>query len=85
MEVDAIIDRLLGDLFLPLLLGVTAAFVYLAVLARVHQRTAALIVLGRECRRRRVDEERLEQQLGYSPRLGRYRRLEAEIARRLSK
>lgn len=83
MDFDAAIDRLLGDLFLPLVLGLASAFVYVAVLARAHQRTRTLIAIGRECRRRRIDEERLERRLGYSPRLDRYRRVEAEIARRL--
>lgn len=85
MDFDAAIDRLLGDLFLPLVLGLASAFVYVAVLARAHQRTRTLIAIGRECRRRRIDEERLERRLGYSPRLDRYRRVEAEIARRLSR
>ena len=85
MELDAVIDRLLGDLFLPLLLGLTAAGAYLAVLARAYQQTRTLMGIARECRRRRLEEEGVERRLGSSPRLDRYRRLEAEIARRLAR
>ena len=85
VDFDATIDRLLGELFLPLVLGLASAFVYVAVLARAYQRTRTLIAIGQECRRRRIDEERLERRLGYSPRLARYRRVEAEIARRLGR
>jgi hypothetical protein len=85
VDVDRIIERLLGDLFLPLVLGLAAAVAYLAVLARAHQKTRTLIAIGLECRRRRIEEERVESRLGYSPRLARLRRLEAEITRRLSR
>ena len=85
MDVDAAIDRLLGDLFVPLILGLTSAFAYFAVLARAHQKARTLLALAQECRRRRMDEELLERRLGYSPRLDRYRRLEAELARRLGR
>jgi len=83
VDVDAIIDRLLGDLFLPLLLGLASAVAYLAVLARAHEKTRALVGIAEECRRRRQEEERLEARIGYSPRLDGYRRLEAEVARRI--
>ena len=85
VDFDAVIDRLLGDLFLPLVLGLVSALAYLAVLARAYQRTLTLRAIGVECRRRLKDEERLEARLGYSPRLDRYRRLEAEVARRLGR
>ena len=85
VDFDAAIDRLLGDLFLPLILGLASALVYLVVLARAYQKTRTLIAIGQECRRRRLDEERLERRLGCSPRLDRYRRLEAEVARRLAR
>lgn len=85
MDVDALIDRLQGDLFLPLVLGLTAALAYLAVLARQHSRTRVLVLLAHACRRRIADEERLEERLGFSPRLDRLRRLDADLARRLAR
>jgi hypothetical protein len=85
VDVDAITDRLLGDLFLPLILGLSSAAAYLAVLARAHEKTRALGRIAGECRRRRLEEERLLGRIGYSPRLDRYRRLEAELARRLER
>jgi hypothetical protein len=84
VEINAILDRLQGDLFLPLLLGLASAFAYLAVLARAHQTRRTLVSIAQECRRRRMEEERLERRLGFSARLARYRRLEAELARRLA-
>ena len=85
MDVDSLVDRLQGDLFVPLLLGLTSAFVFLAILARAHQQTRLLAALARECRRRRKEEERVELRLGYSPRLDRLRRLEADLDRRLAR
>lgn len=85
MDVDAVIDRLLGDLFLPLVLGLASALSYLAVLARAHQKTRDLAQIALLCRRRRMEEEGLERRVGYSPRLERYRRLEGELARRLGR
>ena len=85
MDIDAVIERLLGDLFLPLALGVLSAAAYLAILARAHQRTRTLVAIAEECRRRRGEEERFERRVGFSPRLERYRRLEAELARRLAR
>lgn len=85
MDVDEVINRLLGDLFVPLILGLTSALSYLAVLARAHQRTRVLVEIALECRRRRMEEERLERRIGYSPRLDRFRRLEVELARRLAR
>jgi hypothetical protein len=85
VDVDLVIDRFLGDLFLPLVLGLTSALAYLALLARAHQKTRALAEIALECRRRRMEEERLERLIGYSPRLDRFRRLEVELARRLAR
>jgi len=85
VELDAVIDRLLGDLFLPFVLGLLSAVAYLTVLALAWQKTRTLVGIAQECRRRRMEEERLEVRLGYAPRLDRYRRLEAEIARRLGR
>jgi hypothetical protein len=85
VDVDEVINRLLGDLFVPLILGLTSALSYLAVLARAHQRTRVLVEIALECRRRRMEEERLERRIGYSPRLDRFRRLEVELARRLAR
>jgi len=85
VELDAVIDRLLGDLFVPLLLGLIAAVAYLAVLARAWHETRTLVGIAAECRRRRIQEEGFERRVGFSPRLDRYRRLEAEIARRLAR
>jgi len=85
VELDAVIDRLLGDLFVPFLLGLIAAVAYLAVLARAWRQTRTLVGIAAECRRRRSQEEDFERRVGFSPRLDRYRRLEAEIARRLAR
>jgi len=85
VDVDLVINRILGDLFLPLVLGLTSALGYLAVLARAHQRTRVLAEIALVCRRRRIEEEGLERRLGYSPRLDRIRRLEIELARRLAR
>jgi hypothetical protein len=85
VDVDALIDRLQGDLFLPLLLGLTAALAYLVLLAREHARARVLVSLAHACRRRIADEERLEERLGFSPRLDRLRRLDADLTRRLGR
>lgn len=85
MDVDSLADRLQGDLLVPLVLGLASAFVYLAILARAHLQTRTLAALARECRRCREEEERVELRLGYSPRLGRLRRLEADLERRLAR
>jgi len=85
VDVDSLVDRLQGDLLVPLLLGLSSAFAFLAILARAHLQTRALAALARECRRRREAEERVESRLGYSPRLGRLRRLEADLERRLAR
>jgi hypothetical protein len=85
VDVDAVIDRLQGDLFVPLLLGLAAASAYLVVLGLAHRKALALVALARQCRRRREEEERRERLLGYSPTLGRLRRLEVEIARRITR
>jgi hypothetical protein len=83
VDFDALLGRLLGDLFIPLVLGLVCAFVYLAVLARAWERTRALVAAARECRRRRLEEEALFDRFGFSTRLPRLRRLEAELTRRL--
>lgn len=85
MDVDAVLDRLQGDLFVPLLLGLGAAFAYLAILAVAHRQARALVLLARACRRRLSEEERRERLLGYSPALARLRRLDAELTRRLAR
>ncbi len=85
MDVDSLADRLQGDLFVPLLLGLTAAFAYLAILARAHQQTRVLAALARQCRRRCAEEEERERRIGYSPDLARFRRLDAALARRLGR
>jgi hypothetical protein len=85
VDVDALAERLQGDLFVPLLLGLTCATVYVASLAREFRKTRALAAAAEECRRRIEDEERRERDLGFSPSLGRYRRLEAELSRRLGR
>ena len=85
MDVEALVDRLQGDLFVPLFLGLTAAFAYLTILARAHLRTRVLAALARQCRRRRAEEEDRERRIGYSPDLARFRRLEAALARRLGR
>jgi hypothetical protein len=81
VDFDASIDRLLGELFVPLILGVAAAFVYFAVLARAYHLARLRLELLEECRRRRAEQEALEDRLGYAPRLSHYRRLEAALSR----
>lgn len=83
MDFDALTERLFGDLFLPLVLGLVCVFVYMAVLARAWERTRALVLIAAECRRRRLEEEALFDRLGAAPNLARLRRLEAELFRRL--
>ncbi len=85
MEIDEMLGRLQGDLFLPLLLALVSVFVYLVALSGAYRKTRALQAIAEECRRRREEEERRLEKLGYSPRLARYRRLEAELARRLAR
>ena len=84
MDFDALIERLSGDLFIPLVLGLVCVFVYLAVLARAWERTRALVAIAAECRRRRLEEEALFDRLGYAPNLPRLRRLEAALTERLT-
>ena len=85
MDVDSLVDRLQGDLFVPLLLGLMSAFAYLTILARAHHQTRVLGALARQCRRRCVEEEERERRMGYSPDLARLRRLDAALARRLGR
>lgn len=85
MDVEALVDRLQGDLFVPLLLGLTAAFAYLTILARAHLQTRVLSALARQCGRRCAEEEERERRIGYSPDLARFRRLHAALARRLER
>lgn len=81
MDIDAILDRLLGDLFVPLLLGAAAVFVYFAVLARAYQHARIRLSLLEECRRRRREQELLQARVGFAPRLSHYRRCEAALSR----
>lgn len=81
MDVDALLERLLGDLFVPLILGAAAVFVYFLVLARAFQVQRLRVALAEVLRRRIAEQEALQERLGYAPRLDRYRRLEAALRR----
>jgi hypothetical protein len=85
VDFDALIERLLGDLFLPLVLGLVCVFVYFVALARAWTRAREMVAIARECRRRRLEEEALFDRVGYAPNLPRLRRLEAELLRRLER
>jgi hypothetical protein len=85
VDVDAWIERLtLGD-FAVTLLAALAAFAYLALLARAHQRAALLVSLTRKCRRQILRQEELRERLGFAPRLEYYRRLERDLLKRLAR
>jgi hypothetical protein len=77
------LESWVGQFFWPALLGAGSAFAYLAVLARAHLRTRALVALYVDCVARRLKEERFQRQLGFSPRLAPIRRLEAALRERL--
>lgn len=79
------IDSWVRELFWPALLGSLAAFAYLSVLARAHQRARLLVELAREIGRRRLRQEELHRVWGFSPRLDYYRRLEQNLLARLSR
>jgi hypothetical protein len=81
VDIDASIDRLLGELFVPLILGAAAVFVYFAALARAYHLARLRLGLLEECRRLRVEQEALQDRLGFAPRLDHYRRLEAALSR----
>jgi hypothetical protein len=81
VDIDASIDKLLGELFVPLILGGAAVFVYFAVLARAYHLARLRLGLLEECRRLRVEQENLQDRLGFAPRLDRLRRLEAALSR----
>jgi len=81
VDIEASIDRLLGDLLVPLILGAAAVFVYFAALARAYHRSRLRLALLEECRRRRLEQESLRDRLGVAPRLDHYRRLEAALSR----
>jgi hypothetical protein len=81
LDIDASIDRLLGELLVPLILGAAVVFVYFAALARTYHRSRMRLALLEECRRRRFDQEALLERLGAAPRLAHYRRLEAALTR----
>jgi hypothetical protein len=85
VEFDAWIERLtLGD-FAVALLAALAAFAYLLLLARAHQRAALLVLLALECRRRIRSQEEMRERLGFAPRLDHYRRLERVLQKRLAR
>jgi hypothetical protein len=81
VDIDATIDKLLGELFVPLILGAAAVFVYFAALARAYHLARLRIGLLEECRRLRLEQEALQDRLGFAPRLDHYRRLEAALSR----
>ena len=81
MDIDSSIDKLLGELFVPLILGAAAVFVYFAVLARAYHLARLRLDLLEECRRLRAEQEALQDRLGFAPRLDHYRRLEAALSR----
>ena len=81
MDIDASIDKLLGELFVPLILGAAAVFVYFAALARAYHLARLRLGLLAECRRHRHEQEALHDRLGFAPRLDHYRRLEAALSR----
>jgi hypothetical protein len=81
VDIDASIDKLLGELFVPLILGAAAVFVYFAALARAYHLARLRIGLLEECRRLRLEQEALQDRLGFAPRLDHYRRLEAALSR----
>jgi len=85
VDFDASIDRWAGEILLPALLGSLAVFVYLSVLARAHLRAKLLVALARECRRRRVRQERLRDTWGFGPRLEQARRLEQSALKLLER
>lgn len=85
MDVDASIERWLGQIFWPALLGGLAAFAYLSVLARAHLRARLLIALTREAGRRRRRQEEILNAWGHAPRLEYYRRLERQLLGRMEK
>ena len=81
MDIDASIDKLLGELFVPVILGAAAVFVYFAALARAYHLARLRLGLLEECRRLRLEQEALQDRLGFAPRLDHYRRLEAALSR----
>ena len=81
MDIDASIDRLLGELLVPLILGAAAVFVYFATLARAYHLARLRHALLEECRRRLRNQETLRDRLGLAPKLDHYRRLEAALSR----
>jgi hypothetical protein len=81
VDIDASIDKLLGELFVPLILGAAAVFVYFAALARAYHLARLRLGLLEECRRLRLEQEALQDRLGFAPRLDHYRRLEAALSR----
>ena len=85
MDFDAWIDGLTpADAVVALLAALTAA-AYLVLLARAHARATLLLALAREARRRRLHQEALLESRGFAPRLEHYRRLEADVAARLTR
>jgi hypothetical protein len=84
VDFDAWLNQLTPADFAVAVLALLTAFAYLALLARAHARATLLLALSREVRRRRRLEEELLQTKGFAPRLEHYRRLDAEMARRLA-
>jgi hypothetical protein len=81
VDIDASIDRLLGELLVPLILGAAAVFVYFAALARAYHFSRMRLALLEECRRRLLEQEALRGRLGVAPRFDHYRRLETALSR----
>ena len=85
MEIDALAERLFGDLFWPLLFGGLAAFTYLGLLARAYLKIKLILDLHRECVRLRQRQEAVKRERGDAPFLDHYRRLEKELLLMLKK
>ncbi len=84
MDFDAWLNQLTPADLAVAVLALLTAFAYLALLARAHARATLLLALAREVRMRRRRQEELLLRQGYAPRLEQYRRLDADMARRLA-
>jgi len=84
VDFDAWLNQLTPADLAVAALALLTAFAYLALLARAHARAKLLLSRAREVRLRRLRQEEFLQAQGFAPRLEHYRRLEAEMARRLA-
>jgi hypothetical protein len=85
VEFDAWIRSLTPGDLAGTVLGGIAAFTYLAVLGRAHERCRRLQLLLGECRRGIHREESFRDAWGFSPHLERYLRLERVLLAHLAR